>query len=469
MPHRRAAAASANVACADLAPCRPVTSVAVLGGGVGGLSAAHELAERGFDVTVYEARDEFGGKARSMPVPGSGTGGRADLPAEHGFRFFPGFYRHLPDTMARIPHGGGSAADHLVPATRILLAQAGGRDELVAAARAPSSLDDLAVLVRFAWEFGAGAGIPPPELALFVERLLTLLTSCDERRLDQWERSSWWDYIGAPRRSAAFQKFLADGLTRTLVAARAREISARTGGLILCQLLFDLTRAGGRADRVLDAPTSEAWIDPWVAHLRTLGVTFRGGCEVAGIECDGRRIRGVTVQGAAGPERIVADHYVAALPVERLRLLLSPTLRAAEPRLAALPRLVVRWMNGVMFYLDRDVRAPARARDLHRLRVGADGDLAGAVLARRRPRAARRRARRGDPLGRRLGVGAARTAHGQGRDGVHARGDPRGGLGAARRPHRRRLARRSATCSPGSSTPRSSSPTRPARPTSSRC
>ncbi len=334
---------------------RHVATVAVLGGGVGGLSAAHELAQRGFDVTVYEARDAFGGKARSMPVPGSGAGGRPDLPAEHGFRFFPGFYRHLPDTMARIPHGGRSAADHLVPATRILLAQGGGREDLIASARAPSSLDDLTVLVRFAWEFGTGAGIPPAELALFVERLLTMLTSCDERRLEEWERSSWWQYLGAERRTAAFQKFLADGLTRTLVAARGREISARTGGLILCQLLFDLTRAGGRADRVLDAPTSEVWIDPWVAYLRTLRVTFRGGCEVAGIECDGRRIRGVTVQGAAGRERIVADHYVAALPVERLRLLLSPSLRAAEPRLAALPRLVVRWMNGVMFYLDRDV------------------------------------------------------------------------------------------------------------------
>ena len=57
--------------------------------------------------------------------------------------------------------------------------------------------------------------------------------------------------------------------------------------------------------------------------------------------------------GRAGAGR--ADHYVAALPVERLRLLLSPALRAAEPRLAALPRLVVRWMNGAMFYLDRDV------------------------------------------------------------------------------------------------------------------
>ena len=51
-------------------------TVAVLGGGVGGLSAAHELAERGFKVKVYEHRDAFGGKARSLPVPRSGKAGR---------------------------------------------------------------------------------------------------------------------------------------------------------------------------------------------------------------------------------------------------------------------------------------------------------------------------------------------------------------------------------------------------------
>src|SRR5688572_1007650 len=84
---------AAQVSAAPAPTARAATTVptvAILGGGVAGLSAAHELADRGFAVTVYE-RKALGGKARSIPVPGSGTGGRPDLPAEHGFRFFPGF------------------------------------------------------------------------------------------------------------------------------------------------------------------------------------------------------------------------------------------------------------------------------------------------------------------------------------------------------------------------------------------
>jgi uncharacterized protein with NAD-binding domain and iron-sulfur cluster len=328
-----------------------MTTVAVLGGGVAGLSAAHELAERGFAVTVYEHRDAPGGKARSIPYAGSGTGGRADLPGEHGFRFFPGFYRHLPDTMGRIPFAGRTVRDHLVGATRILFAQAGGPNEIIAPAHLPESAEDFAVLARFLREAATQVGVPPQEYAVLIERLLTLLTSCDERREQQWELQSWWEYTGAERRSAAFQRFLADGLTRTLVAARGREMSARTGGLVLVQLLQDLSRAGGRADRVLDAPTSEVWIDPWVEHLTARGVELRLSEPVEALHLSRGRLSGATVAGRT----VHADHYVAALPVEVMRQLASPALRAAEPRLKGLDRLVTRWMNGVLFYLDRDI------------------------------------------------------------------------------------------------------------------
>ena len=44
------------------------TRVIVLGGGVAGMSAAHELIERGFEVVVLERSDLAGWKARSIPV-----------------------------------------------------------------------------------------------------------------------------------------------------------------------------------------------------------------------------------------------------------------------------------------------------------------------------------------------------------------------------------------------------------------
>ena len=48
--------------------------VIVLGGGVAGMSAAHELIERGFEVVVLERGQLAGGKARSIPVGDDGSG-----------------------------------------------------------------------------------------------------------------------------------------------------------------------------------------------------------------------------------------------------------------------------------------------------------------------------------------------------------------------------------------------------------
>jgi hypothetical protein len=42
--------------------------VVVLGGGIGGLSAAHELAERRFSVEIFDLRDIPGGKSRTLPA-----------------------------------------------------------------------------------------------------------------------------------------------------------------------------------------------------------------------------------------------------------------------------------------------------------------------------------------------------------------------------------------------------------------
>src|SRR3954454_2938023 len=113
----------------------PSGTVAVLGGGVAGLSAAHELVERGFSVTVYERSARFGGKARSYGVTGSGSDGRHGLAGQHGVPFFPGFSPPLPDSRRRTPGQGPGhpVLDALVAADRIMLARENGAYELITA------------------------------------------------------------------------------------------------------------------------------------------------------------------------------------------------------------------------------------------------------------------------------------------------------------------------------------------------
>lgn len=82
---------------------------------------------------MYEAR-ALGGKARSMGVPGTGRDGRPDLPGEHGFRFFPGFYQNLPDTMRRIPFAGNADGvwNNLVSVPEARFSRRDGDDILLA-------------------------------------------------------------------------------------------------------------------------------------------------------------------------------------------------------------------------------------------------------------------------------------------------------------------------------------------------
>jgi 15-cis-phytoene desaturase len=328
-------------------PCK----VAILGGGVGGLSAAHELIERGFAVSVFERNNVFGGKARSLYVPHSGTGGRNDLPGEHGFRFFPAFYKHLPDTMMRIPFAGNvSVFNNLAQATRIEVAQT-GKQPLLLAGRLPQNMEDWLLVFR---ELFGGIGVPDDEVLFFSDRLLTLLTSCPERRIAEYEQMPWWTFIEAANHSAGYQTLLAKGLTRSLVAVRAQEGSTRTAGYILLQLIFGILTWGG-FDRLLGGPTSEVWLSPWIQYLSQKGVQFQSDTTVKAFKMDTSGITGVTIEQAGQQSDIVADYYVAALPVEVMSRLVSDEMKKLAPSLANLGSLRTAWMNGIQFFLKQDV------------------------------------------------------------------------------------------------------------------
>ncbi|RQG88794.1 FAD-dependent oxidoreductase [Natrarchaeobius halalkaliphilus] len=319
-----------------------MTTTLVIGGGIGGLTAAHELAEDGVDVTVLEANGRFGGKARSMPVDDDPSA----LHGEHGFRFFPAFYRHVVEMMARIPDGSGTVADNLVETEATLLASTTEADR-IAETRTPDSIRGWLEALRPAF----ADDLPSRDVRFLLERLAYLLTSCEKRRTEELDDVTWWEFTDAENRSPAFRDRLTS-TTQSLVALRPQAASARTMGTIYLQLLFGQLDPTRPTERVLNAPTNEAWIDPWLRHLENLGVDLRPNTAARSISFDGRRIDGVElVDGTT----LSADEYVLAVPVDVAPKFVTPDLARAAPELGRIERLETAWMNGIQFYLSVDL------------------------------------------------------------------------------------------------------------------
>ncbi len=331
--------------------------VVVLGGGIAGLTAAHELIERGFEVDVYEANATLGGKARSQWVAGSAAGGRRELPGEHGFRFYPRFYEHVIDTMRRIPlvgQPGANVRDNLRDCNEAAVALADGCCLHRFARRAPNTPLSIARSIEL---FFQTMDVDSFDVGLFIMKVLQYLTSCEERRAGEYEGVSWWSYLRGDGYSANFQRFLRI-VPRTMVAMDPMRGSARSIGNISMQLLLDFSHEGVNTDRTMSGPTSEMWLEHWVAYLASRGVRFHLSAPVTSLMFERDRITGVCIAGESAP--IVGDYYVSAIPIDVMHRLITPAMCEAEPSLAAIAHAdmsqLTAWMAGIQFFLWEDVQ-----------------------------------------------------------------------------------------------------------------
>jgi 15-cis-phytoene desaturase len=331
--------------------------VAILGGGIAGLSCAHELARQGLRVDVYEASASVGGKARSQYVAGTGEGGRRDLPGEHGFRFYPAFYRHVIATMQEIHDPlspTGTVAGNLVaaPQAAVALPDTG----VLTVARRPRTPREMLDSLRAIYKVGGSAS----DLGRYLGAHLEYLTSSDARRDHEIDRKSWAAFIGADeagRYGEAFREVLL-ACTRTMVAMDAKRGSSRTIGKASSLLLTD-SFGRGDVDRTMMGPTTECWLDPWSRQLERWGVRFHCERPVLRIDVEhGRVERAWTRAGHHDEAPIEADAFVLAVPLEVAHRLAAP-LAAADPALLRLAALDVDamtdWMVGAQFFLREDL------------------------------------------------------------------------------------------------------------------
>jgi hypothetical protein len=113
--------------------------------------------------------------------------------------------------------------------------------------------------------FQESSDVPLRDVMLGQLKVVRYATSCPARRAS-YESQTWTEFTEAGLGGPEYQRLL-DHWPQALVGLQASRADARTTGTILLQLLLDQLRDSGYRDGTLNAPTSEAWLDPWKRYL----------------------------------------------------------------------------------------------------------------------------------------------------------------------------------------------------------
>jgi len=199
------------------------------------------------------------------------------LPGEHGFRFFPSYYRHLFSTMVETPlldaqnkPTGHRVFDNLVPSSFYGIAAQGRRIRFLR--RTPSTrpadlMQDLQDLTS--------SGYPPSDMLQFTLRIWRYMCTCSERRKKEYEKISWQEYLEGyepetkKRRYQYSRDFVRDMqfAPRVLAAFDGAWGDARTNGNTFVQLYLNNLLPQPKTDGTLNGPTTPAWFSPWRRYL----------------------------------------------------------------------------------------------------------------------------------------------------------------------------------------------------------
>lgn len=271
------------------------------------------------------------------------------LPGEHGFRFFPAYYRHVTDTMARIPvydrdghQTERRVLDNLNPTPEQVMLRSGKRP-VPALSGSAAPLQAL----RAALQTLTDNDYDPRDFLQMGLRISRYLATCPERRAPL-EDMSWWNYLsGFSPKTRCYLYRYSDAFTRdstasgrVLAAFDWRYGDARTNGSTYVQLFEPRPPGSGESfDGTLNAPTTEAWFVHWRRYLGERGVRFVAGAlerlDVATV--DGERVVIPSVRRAG---RAHAEPFVGRTRGPRY-VVVATDAPSAERVSAPLPRVGV--------------------------------------------------------------------------------------------------------------------------------
>lgn len=289
--------------------------VIVLGAGIGGLTAAHELAKRNIQVVVYERNDRVGGLARSAYY----IKDNKKYPVEYSWRVYGTGYKNLQRVLQEIPlreNQRNSTFNNLLRVATYIFPHF-DRPEVVLSPERKTK--------------GSDWGLTRKEKRQMLEKML-FCAAMSRQRMDSMDGLRWKDFCADL--SGEAKKYLVR-MWGPVLGMDPSHMSFPVVARIVGVVFGGFLSAAG-ALYLMKKPTNDGWFDEWVAHLESRGVNIHTRHELRGLDISEGRISGVRVFDVAQGTEVKdqADYYVLGLSVEALAKIVQ-----AQPDLKQIPEL----------------------------------------------------------------------------------------------------------------------------------
>ncbi len=279
-------------------------SVAVFGGGISGLAAAHEFARLGYAVSVYETNQDPGGFFRSARLQDKGN-----MPSEYSWHGFGPWYHNAFDIMKEIPFDDSESLYERSLSRPIDFGVAPDQGDArfvgtTPLSSAPSMLRMQGLdSIRWGWLMIKTWTAHQRSIEVYAK------LNAAEAYKPVLSRPAWltWratfgPWIGSDWTNASLHT-MGDFFRKLLITKPPHYHKADAEGPAWQQ---------GKGDNwlLLRGPSNEYWFEKWVDHLQKSGVRFYWEHSLHQLDYDGRKI---TSAHLGSEETVQADYYVLAV------------------------------------------------------------------------------------------------------------------------------------------------------------